>query len=162
MQYQVPSQVQSYMQKFTGTITSINLPGGFIFAPSYLQAGLIVFLLFLLVLTLGQLRRRVMEWHFKGVVPGVYLGFTLAVIIEGFLLIGGRTILTGLLGWENPPKPLANALDAGRNKMVSVLGVTDEIPSSNASELPTIEKIMDDYVNLTPDDQQEIDKLICR
>jgi len=44
-----------------------------------------------------------------------YFGFLLALILEGFLLIGGKTILTSVLGLENPPAPISIALDAGKN-----------------------------------------------
>jgi hypothetical protein len=159
---QIPQQALPVAQKLTGTITSFKLPGGLIFAPSYFQAGLIVILLFLLVLTMGQLRRHIADWQLRGVVPGVYIGFALAVIVEGLLLVSGRTILTEVLGWKNAPKPLVNALDAGRSKMVDVLGASEEIPTSNASDLPTVGKIMNEYDNLTPDDQKALEQLICQ
>lgn len=158
----VPEQIAPVVQRFSGSVASFNLPGGLIFSPSYLEAGLIVFLIFLLILTLGQLRKRITDWQMSGIMPGLYIGFALAIILEGFLLVGGRTILTEFLGWKNPPKPIANVLDAGRTKMVDVLGITKEVPSSNASEIPTIGKVMNEYDNLTPDAQTTIQQIICQ
>ncbi len=95
------------------------------FSPSYIQAGAIVVLLFLLILSLAQLRKHFVNWSLKGALFGVFFGFLFALILEGFLIIGGKTVLTEILGWRNAPKPLTNVIDAGRDKLVEVLGVTD-------------------------------------
>src|SRR3989344_3611937 len=97
--------------------------GGISFSPSLLQAGAIVALVFLLLLSVAQLRRHFIDWSVKGALFGIFIGFFLALILEGFLIIGGRTALTELLGWKSPPKPIANVLDAGRAKLVDVLGI---------------------------------------
>lgn len=123
---------------------SFSLPGGMAFEPTYLQAGLIVFLIFLLILMLGQLRHRMVNWQLKGLFPGLFLGFGLAIILEGFLIISGHTVVTGLLGWENAPKPISNALDAGKMKLVDVLGVSDvAIDTSKSVENMSYEEIED-------------------
>ena len=100
------------------------------------KAVAIVGLLFLLVLTLAQVRRHYIDWSIKGALFGIFFGFLLALFLEGFLIIGGRTAVTELLGWENAPKPVQTAIDAGRMKLVDVLGIQDEIPQSIAQENP--------------------------
>ena len=60
----------------------------------------------------------------------LFWGFLLAIIIEGFLLVGGRTIFTEVLGLRSVPKPLSTILDIGRARMVKVLGVEDEVPAN--------------------------------
>lgn len=82
-----------------------------------LKAGAIVVLLFLLVLSLAQVRRHFVRWGAKGGLIGLFFGFLLALILEGFLLIGGKTALTEILGWKNPPKPVSVALDKGREAL---------------------------------------------
>ena len=64
-------------------------------------------------------------WRAGAGVALVVIGFVLALIMEGFLLISGRTALTALLGWKNAPEPIQNALDAGHTKLVDVLSATD-------------------------------------
>lgn len=140
---------------------SINLPvGKLTFSPSMLQAGVIVFLLFLLVLTMAQFRRHLMGWSLKGGVFGLFLGFLLALILEGFLIIGGKTAVTEILGWKNAPKPILVALEAGRSKLVSVLGVTDEIPTSNAQVTPK-EEVITQFQSLPPDEAESVRRMIC-
>lgn len=87
----------------------------------YLQVGAIIVLLFLLILTLASVRKHFVRWSFKGGLMGLFFGFLLALIFEGFLLIGGRTAVTEILGWKNAPKPLVNVLDAGRAKIKSLI-----------------------------------------
>ena len=117
---ELPAQFSKAYETFP-----VNLPGGFVIEPNYLSAGAIVFLLFLLILTLGQLRHRLLHWHIKGFMPGIIFGIIITLIFEGFALVGGHTIITGILGWENAPKPISVALDSGRNQLANVLGVSD-------------------------------------
>ncbi len=145
------SKVQSIIASLTKTF-EVKLPNGMSASPSYLHAVLIVFLLFLLVLMLGQLRHRMVNWEMKGIFPGVALGIGIAFAVEGLFLVGGRTILTELIGWKSAPKPIVNVLDAGRDKLTDVLGVTKEIPQSMAS----------DVNNLSSEEIQELRALICK
>lgn len=135
--------------------------GELVFTPSYLHAAVVVFLLFLLVLTLARLRRLYISWSLTGAVKMLGIGFVLAIIVEGFLLLGGRTLFTELLGWENAPKPIATVLDMGREKLVKVLGVDQEIPESSAEQKPTIEKIIGQYQSLPPEEAEEFKNIIC-
>ncbi|OGM54613.1 hypothetical protein A3E15_01340 [Candidatus Woesebacteria bacterium RIFCSPHIGHO2_12_FULL_42_9] len=134
--------------------------GNLTFSPTYVIAGAIVFLLFLLVLTLAQVRRHLLNWSIKGGIFGISLGFLLALIFEGFLLIGGRTIITEFLGWKNAPKPIVNILDAGRAKLVKVLGVTDEIPVSSAKNYSS-DEVLDAFQSLSPKDQDKVRGMVC-
>lgn len=106
--------------------------GEFTVEPQIWQVAAIVFLLFLLVVTLASMRRHFLEWSVKGAGFGVILGFILALVLEGFLLVGGKTLLIEVLGWKNPPKPVENALELGREKFIQVLGVSDTDPCKEA------------------------------
>ena len=134
--------------------------GKTVISPSYFYAAAIVFLLFLLVLTLAQVRRHFLNWSLKGGIFGIALGFFLALILEGFLIIGGKTVVTEILGWKNAPKPILTVLEAGRNKLVNVLGVTDEIEVSKAEDLAQT-KVIKEYQTLTPDEQDLVRYQIC-
>ncbi len=135
--------------------------GGYSFSPSILQAGAVVFLVFLLLLSLAQVRRHFIDWSLKGALFGIFIGFFLALILEGFLVIGGRTALTEVLGWKNAPKPIANVLDAGREKLVDILGVKDEIPSSFATGNPTADDAIEILQTLDPTEVKKVKNLIC-
>jgi len=136
--------------------------GSINFSPSYVQAAAIVFLLFLLILTIARIRHLYIHWSLgKSSMSMIFWGFILAVIVEGFLLIGGRTLFTEILGWKNVPKPISNFLDIGRNKVISVLGITDEISTSNAKEKPKVNDLIDQYKALPENDALEFRKNIC-
>ena len=100
--------------------------GGLTISPNYIEAILIVLLIFMLLFAMARMHRLFINWSFKGAAMGVLLGFVLALILEGFFILGGSTILTSTLGWKNAPKPFKNALDYGRAQMVQVLGSSVE------------------------------------
>lgn len=95
-------------------------------SPNYIEALLIVILVFALIFTFARMHRLFIDWSFKGAAMGVLLGFVLCLIVEGFFLIGGSTILTKTLGWKNAPRPIQNALDAGRAQLTNVLGASTQ------------------------------------
>jgi hypothetical protein len=121
----------------------------------------IIFLLFLLVLSFAQIRRHFLRWSFKGALFGLFFGFLLAFILEGFLIIGGKTALTEVLGWKDAPKPLQVALDTGRGKLIQVLGVQDQIPASVAKENTTVQGALEALQSLNPSDMKKVKSLIC-
>ena len=110
--------------------------GKTVISPSYFYAAAIVFLLFLLVLTLAQVRRHFLNWSLKGGIFGIALGFFLALILEGFLIIGGKTVVTEILGWKNAPKPIAEILDDSRTKLQGE--ICEPSPSANPSPEPSL------------------------
>lgn len=156
-----PAQLREAPSKLFQTIGEFSLPGGFVFSPTYLQAGVIVFCLFLLLLSFAMLRRRQSSWTVKGVMPGVAFGFTLALFLEAMLLVGGRTLITETLGWKDAPKPISNALDVARTRLVEVLGVTAPVPESIAAR-GGVEEVFQTFENLSKEEQESLVELICR
>ena len=76
------------------------------------------------------------------------------------MIIGGKTVITEILGWKNAPKPILTALEAGRNKLVGVLGVADEINVSKAGGA-TQDKVVELYQSLTPNQQDLVRYRVC-
>ena len=135
--------------------------GNFTISPTYWQAGAIVFLIFALIITLATVRHHYLEWSFRGTWVGLVIGIFLTLIVEGFLLLSGRTALTVFLGWKNAPKPIQNVLDQGKSKLVDVLGVTREIPVSDAKEKDGFQKLIDIYQSLDTKEAKRAKFLIC-
>ena len=133
---------------------NLNL-GKFSFSSSYIQAGVVVALLFILVLMLAQLRRHFFDWSLKGALFGLFFGFLLALVLEGFLIIGGKTALTQVLGWKNAPKPVANLLEVGRNKLIQVLGAKTKLN-------PTFNDAVVFFQSLNPSEAQKVKNFICK
>jgi len=149
------------MPSFLSKTLSLNL-GKIHFAPSYLQAGAIVLLLFFLVLVMAQVRRHLFEYSLKGALFGLFFGFLLALVLEGFLIIGGKTAVTEVLGWKNPPKPILSVLDIGKGKLINVLGVQTQIPTSLAQEKPTWGSVIETFQKLDPAQVKKVKDIICR
>lgn len=136
--------------------------GRFTVSPSYLQAGLVLILVFVIILGIAQYRRHMVNWSLKGALFGIFIGFVLALILEGFLIIGGKTVLTQTLGWKNAPKPLLNLLDIGKTKLVEVLGIKDQIPFSQAETIKTPNEIISEIQSLTAKGAQTVKSAICK
>ena len=158
MSISLPPQVQGSVGKLFEAIP-LNLPGGIAF--NYIQAILIVVLLFLLIYTFGHLRHTYVGWSIKGIAPGFAFGFVVAILLEGLFLIGGKTLFTQVLGWKTAPKPISNVLDASREKIVDVLGAENQIPTSNASEPQTVEEIISTVKTMDENEQNKVNELLC-
>jgi len=120
---------------------------------NYLQAGLIILLLFLLVITLASVRKHFVHWSLKGGMVGLFFGFLIALIIEGIFLVNGSSLLTSVFGWKSAPKPISTALDLGKEKLTDVLGIsTQENGFDNAISI---------LQTLNPDEIIKIRTIIC-
>lgn len=103
-------------------LPEVSLPHTSI-APNILQAIAIIFLIFIFVLVLAYMSHNFMEWSLSGFGIGFFIGFVLAIVLEGFLLVGGRTVITGLLNWKHAPAPVQNVLTTGHQKLLDALNV---------------------------------------
>ena len=104
-----------------------------------------------------------MHWHLnRNTLSFLFYGFLFALILEGFLILGGRTLFTEILGWQNAPKPISTILDSGRNRLVKVLGETEEVSSSLAQEAPTYQSLVGDFENLSSEDKESVKSFICK
>ena len=130
--------------------------------PTYWQALVIVILLFFLVFTLARMRYLYVNWHLgRHSFAMFFWGFLLALIIEGFFIVGGRTLFTEILGMKNAPKPISTILDIGRSRLINVLGISDQIPSSTANQNLRSEDVYQLYNTLSPDEAQKLYQDIC-
>lgn len=131
--------------------------------PTYWEAATIVLLIFLLIFTLARMRYLYVHWHLsKTSLAMMFWGFVLTVILEGFLWLSGRTVLTTMLGWKNPPKPVAATLTTGREHLREVLGETAEIDSAKAKDPPTYQSVVFDYKELSDSDKETVQKFVCK
>ncbi len=135
--------------------------GNFSLPIPYWQAIAVVALVFVLILLLAKFRRHAVDYSLKGAVFGIFFGFLLALILEGFLIIGGRTAITSVLGWKNPPKAVANVLDLGKNKLIQVMGVSTTIPSSFAKDSVSVQSAIETLQSLNPEERKKVESIFC-
>jgi hypothetical protein len=136
--------------------------GNLSFSVPYIEVAALVFLIFLLIVTMAQLRRHNIDWSIKGIVFGTFFGFLLALTLEGFLITKGGTALTGILGWKNAPAPISIALDAGRNKLIQVLGASDKITTPTTIQNSTVTGAVQFLQNLSPGDIKKVKTIFCQ
>ncbi|HUC94970.1 MAG TPA: hypothetical protein VMR19_03160 [Candidatus Saccharimonadales bacterium] len=147
--------------KFLAGQFSFSL-GNLSFSVPYIEVAALVFLIFLLIVTMAQLRRHNIDWSIKGIVFGTFFGFLLALTLEGFLITKGGTALTGILGWKNAPAPISIALDAGRNKLIQVLGASDKITTPTTIQNSTVTGAVQFLQNLSPGDIKKVKTIFCQ
>jgi hypothetical protein len=136
--------------------------GNLAFSVPYIEVFALVFLIFLLIVTMAQLRRHNIDWSIKGIVFGTFFGFLLALTLEGFLITKGGTALTGILGWKNAPAPISIVLDAGRNKLIQVLGASDKITMPAVIQNSTVTGAIQFLQNLSPGDIKKVKTIFCQ
>jgi hypothetical protein len=152
-----PAQIwQNLTKNFNFSLGNFSVP------ILYWQVGAIVFLLFILVLMMAKFRRHYVDWSLKGAIFGIFFGFLLALLLEGFLIIGGKTALTELLGWKDAPAPVTLALDAGKRELIKVMGIDTQIPSSMAEENVGVQETVNILQSLNPADLKKVKSIICR
>lgn len=76
-------------------------------------------------------------------------------------MIWGKTLLTETLGWKDAPKPLKTAMELGREKFVSVLGVSSEKQQAVIFSDPKVEDAIDVIQSLDPNENKKIKDIIC-
>lgn len=122
--------------------------------PTYWMAGTILLLIFMLIFTLARLRYLYVHWSIsKPSLSMFFWGFILAIILEGFMVVGGKTFFTEILGWESAPKPISTLLEIARGKVSPVLGTSDK------NDLDTLKEI---YGSLSESESKEVKEFICR
>lgn len=146
--------------QFLSKSFDINL-GKFSIPIPYWQAVAIIVLIFILVITMAEYRKHYVSWGLKGGLLGTVFGFLLALILEGFLLVGGSTIITGVLGWKNAPAPISHVLDAGRNQLIQVLGTSTQSSSSGSNKPSTVQGAVQTLQSLNPVDLKTVKNIIC-
>ena len=104
------------------TLPHITFPHVAIAQNVIIAAGIIL-LIFALVLVMAYMSRSFMSWSLSGAGIGIFVGFLLAIILEGFLLIGGKTVITAALGWKSAPAPILNVLNTGHKQLLDALNV---------------------------------------
>lgn len=148
--------MEYFLRFINKTIGTYNIRGFYI-EPTYWEVAAIIFLLFLLVLSFARLRHLFLHWSIsKPAVSMIFWGFILSLILEGFLILGGKTFFTEILGWDNAPKPISTLLDITRRKIIKVLGESDETKNNSV-----LENIYGEYQTLSENDAQIFRNIIC-
>jgi len=153
------TNILTFLNRSFGTYTVKGLE----IEPTFWQAGAIVILIFLLVFTLARLRYIYVHWNLSSTsFSFLFYGFLLALLLEGFLIISGRTFFTATLGWKDAPKPISTFIELGRNKMIQVLGAQTQVPDSVAKQNPTAKSVVSDFSSLSGYEAKKVKNQICQ
>lgn len=118
--------IEEYVKNYAPWLFEFSMP---IVGQNQLKVFAIVALCFLLVLVLAGVRKYLVKSTLQSGFIGIGIGFALALVLEGFMLLSGNTFITGFLGWQNAPKPVLKLVEDSRQRMVNVLGLSTTDPS---------------------------------
>ncbi len=135
---------------------------GYSIKPEYWHAGVILFLVFSILLTLARYRQLKIKWNLSSFIPTLILGFSLAIILETALILNGKTLMTEILGWENAPKPISTIINTGRSRMAHVLGETHEVSASSNDEGTITEEMLLLYTSMNQNEAEKVKQIICQ
>lgn len=124
------------------------------------QATFIIIVVFLFALLLGVARHHMLAWSIKGAWFGIFFGILLTLLVEAFLLVGGRTALVETLNNEKIPKTVRNTIREGTREISNSLN--NEIPMLSAQDQqdPT-KNVISLFSSLKREDQQTVERAIC-
>ncbi len=144
------------------TVKTVKI-GNLNFEATYWEAIAIIILLFFLVFTLARMRYLYVHWSMgKHAFAMLFWGIVLTIIVEGFLMLSGRTIFTEILGMKAVPKPFSTLLDIGRSRLVNVLGEESKIPDSDAKASLNSDEMYSLYTNMSQSEAQKLQGIICQ
>ena len=92
----------------------------------------------------------------------LFWGVILTIIMEGFLMLTGRTIFTEIIGMKNVPKPFSTVLNIGREKLVNVMGAQSTIPDMSAAGNLNSDHMYSLYTKMDSVESQKLQKIICK
>lgn len=155
--------MENFLPQASTVLSRFLEPLGFSFSPSFLQAAIIVVLVFLLAITLGFARQHMLTWSFKGAHFGFLFGIIFILILEAIFLVGGRTALFEASSNQRIPPNLRSFVEQGRKNLVGVLGLSvEQIPPTVAQEEPSAQSIIEGFQTLSPDQAQTVRSAICQ
>lgn len=130
---------------------------------TYWEAITIIILIFLLIFTLARLRFLYVHWSMgKNAFAMLFWGVVLTIILEGFMMLSGRTLFTEILGMRNVPKPFSTLLAIGRQKFTDVLGQESTVPYSSADYSLNSDQMYTLYSKMDQSESQRFREILCQ
>ncbi len=128
---------------------------------SYWQLALIALLIFLLFLSLARVRHLFLHWSFgKNSLSFFFWGFLAALILEGILVLVGRTAFTESVG-KNLPKPVAGLVETAGEQLTKVLGEKTQVEMTKANGVENAENFIKAFLVLPSDQKKQVKEKIC-
>ncbi|MBI4058882.1 hypothetical protein HY404_01425 [Candidatus Microgenomates bacterium] len=143
-------------------VSSINQLTSFLdpfIAPQLKQAVLIIGGIFLVALLLGVTRHHMLEWSIKGAGFGILLGVVLTLVVEGFLLVGGRTAVAEVLRNKNTPVAIRSFIQDNMMQLAQAIGSPPQV--LNAATSATSGEVVENFNNLSVKEQSKARTQIC-
>lgn len=125
------------------------------------QAMLIIIGVFLFTLVLGLARHHMLVWSIKGAGFGIVMGAILMLILEGILLVGGKTAVGEIVKNNSTPDNVRVFLQKNMSELASQIGAEPGTLGA-ASEKIDPEVVISEFKNLESLEQKAVQEAICK
>lgn len=115
---------------------------------------------FVFLLLLGWARHHMLEWSIKGARFGVIFGILLTLIIEGFLLFGGRNLIVGAIQNEKTPEGVRVFLSQAFGEIAVAL--RSDPKTLGASGKTSAVSVVGSFGELSESEQKRAQDSICK
>lgn len=131
-------------------------------APSVKQIGIIALGIFFFLLLFGLARHHMLEWSLKGAYFGIFLGIILTLVIEAFLLVGGRTLIVAAVKNEKTPQVVRIFLQKNMMELAeSLAGEPKTLGAAGEQKTLSPNEVVNNFSLLSPNDQSRVQQRIC-
>lgn len=125
------------------------------------QAVVIIIGVFLITLVLGLARHHMLAWSIKGAGFGIVMGAVLMLVLEGILLVGGKTAVGEIVKNTSTPENVRVFLQKNMSELASQIG-TEPGTLGAASEQTGPEVIISEFKNLESLEREKVQEAICK
>ena len=140
-------------------IEFFSLIGAYV-SPGAQKAFFIGLGIFLFLLLFAFTRHHMLSWSIRGAWFGIVLGIVVALAVEAFLLVGGRTLVVEAIKNERTPKSVRVFLQENLTELAQSLAGEPKTLSA-AEEATGAADVVLEFQRLPPLERQKARQLIC-
>lgn len=128
---------------------------------SGVQQGILIIIgVFFVTLLLGLTRHHMLSWSMKGAGFGVVAGMLLTLVLEGLLLVGGKTAVAEIVRNESAPPAVRVFLQKNMSELADLIG-PESTTLGTASVKGVPEGLVTEYKKLTSQEQTQVRNAVC-
>lgn len=151
----LPLQIYSFAYNLISQL-GVSIP------PGILQVALIGTGVFLFTLLLGLARHHMLAWSIKGAWFGFLLGMVLLLILEGFLLVGGKTAISELVKNKRTPENVRVFLEKNMTELAQSLSNNPKALGASTKSGNPSASFVSQFENLPRGEQDAVKEEICQ
>lgn len=129
--------------------------------PSGVQQGILIIIgIFFFTLLLGATRHHMLHWSLKGAGFGLVLGIIVTLVLEGVLLVGGKTAIAQAIKNNNTPPDVRIFLQKNLSELAQLIESSPTTLGAS-SDGALSGQIAEAYKDLNSKEQKQVRDAVC-